>query len=345
MLNYPASAPGYIQNQMQSPVFVGDKLVYYHRDGAVMYGLDAATGKVAWKTDAPKVADSHRDFTALGNKKPIGYQGHMGPGGTPVVMRLGNTAIVVSAHGMAVRVSDGKLLGQVKLPKGTPIAQGKEVVEAENDYYGASYNSWVAHGDVLFYQPHAGLYAVRLKLDGEQLAQEVLWRLDARVDSRNPNLAFHAGRLYAHARKDKRRGIVAIAPATGKILAWGPRTGGYTTSLAFGGDSAVWSTNYTGDRTEGKSNPAGTPGHGMMQYTVVSLPDLKPLGAGYLCAEAPAGEVRERHIARMGTARVVWGNAGVTAWGNRIFIRNNDYLWCVGDPSKPFVPVEPKEKP
>jgi len=74
----------------------------------------------------------------------------------------------------------------------------------------------------------------------------------------------------------------------------------------------------------------------MTTYTVVSLPDLKVLGAGYLCPETPAGEIAERHIARIGTARVVWGAAGTTCWGNRIFIRNNDYLWCIGNPQEPW---------
>jgi hypothetical protein len=110
--------------------------------------------------------------------------------------------------------------------------------------------------------------------------------------------------------------------------------------MAFGKDVVVWPTGCIGDKTEYKSNPATTPGHGMTQYTVVALPGLKAIGAGYLCPEAPAGEVRERHIARIGTARTVWGAAGITAWGNRIFIRNNDYLWCIGDPAKTFVPPE-----
>ena len=78
----------------------------------------------------------------------------------------------------------------------------------------------------------------------------------------------------------------------------------------------------------------------MMRHVVVSLPEMKPLGIGYLCPEAPVGDVRERHIARIGTARAVWGNAGITCWGNRIFVRNNDYLWCIGDPAKPYVPPE-----
>ena len=340
VMNYPASAPGMIQNHMASPVLADDKLVYYHRDAACMYGLDKATGETAWKTESPRAPDDFRDWKYLGGRKPIGYQGHMGPGGTPVVMRLGQAAVVVSGHGLVVRVADGKLLGQVKLPKGTRVAKGKVLAEADQDCYGASYNSWVAHGEVLFYQPHAGLYAVRLGLQGERLTQELLWRLDAHVDSRNPNLVYREGRLYAKAAQGRRRGIAAIDPASGRILAWGRSSGGHDTSLAFGSEVAVWPTGYTGDKTEWKRSPAATPAHGMTTYAVVSLPELKQVGSGYLCPEAPAGDVRERHIAGIGTARAVWGNAGTTCWGNRVFIRNNDYLWCIGDPGTPYIPPE-----
>jgi outer membrane protein assembly factor BamB len=337
--NYPASAPGIISNHMASPVLAGGRLVYCHRDGAAMYGLDTATGRVAWRTDSPTVPSDHRDWKSRGGK-PRGYQGHMGPGGTPVVMRLGGTTVVVSGHGMVVRASDGRLLGQVKLPEGTPVGKGKAVAPAEEDYYGSSYNSWVSHDDVLFYQPKAGLYAIKLALDAEALTQQVLWRLDAAVDYRNPNLVYRDGKVYAKARVGRRGGIVAIDATTGEIVTRGPGSGGHDTSLGFARDLAVWPAGYTGDKTEHKSNPAHVPGHGMTRYTVVSLPGLEPVGEGYLCPAAPAGELADRHIAGIGTARVVWGNAGITCWGNRIFVRNNDYLWCIGDPEKAWVSPE-----
>jgi hypothetical protein len=91
-------------------------------------------------------------------------------------------------------------------------------------------------------------------------------------------------------------------------------------------------------------NPKTSPGKGMEVYTIVALPSLKVLGMGYLCPEEPAGEVRDRHIARLGSARVAWGHAGITCWGNRIFIRNNDYLWCIGDTEKPWAPGEATTK-
>ena len=62
--------------------------------------------------------------------------------------------------------------------------------------------------------------------------------------------------------------------------------------------------------------------------------DLGPVGTGHLCPEAPAGEA-ERHVAGIGTARAVWGNADITAWGNRMFVCDKDQPWSIGDPVRP----------
>ncbi len=329
----------YYHTDMASPVLAGDKLVYWSAGGVAVFGLDKATGKLAWKLPAPRTDVQHKDWPNGG--VPRGTEGHMGHGGTPVVMRLGNTLVVVAGSGLVVRVSDGVLLGQVNVPQGAPIGKGREVEIAEEDYYGSSYLSWTAHDDVLFYQPGAGLYAVRLGLNGSELTQTILWRLNAMVDGRNPNLVYRDKRVYAKAnRPSGGAAVVGIDAATGNIVASGPSSSGHDTNLGFGRDVAVWPTGHIGDQTEGKSDPAQKPGHGLTRYTVVSLPDLKPVGRGYLCAEAPTGEVAERHIAVIGTARVVWGNAGISLWGNRIFVRNNDYLWCIGDPAQPWTPSE-----
>jgi hypothetical protein len=80
--------------------------------------------------------------------------------------------------------------------------------------------------------------------------------------------------------------------------------------------------------------------NGVVTYTVVGVPDLRPRGNGYLWPEKPTGEIAERHIAALGTPRLTMSNSGLSCWGNRIFIRDNDYIWCIGDPAKPFVPPE-----
>jgi hypothetical protein len=75
-------------------------------------------------------------------------------------------------------------------------------------------------------------------------------------------------------------------------------------------------------------------------YTIVNLADLKQIGSGLLVQPKPEGEVAQRHIGFLGTPYIAWGVGGITCWGNRIFIRSNDYLWCIGDPTRPFVPPE-----
>jgi hypothetical protein len=72
--------------------------------------------------------------------------------------------------------------------------------------------------------------------------------------------------------------------------------------------------------------------------------DLKPLGRGHLWAEALTGDIAQRHIAALGHVRLAENNSAPTCWGNRIFIRNNDYLWCIGDTEKPWAPGEATTK-
>jgi hypothetical protein len=91
-------------------------------------------------------------------------------------------------------------------------ADAGAVEPAEEDYCGSRYNSWVAHGDVLFCQPHAGLCAIRLGIEQDALVQKVLWRLDAGADSRNPNRVWSGGRLYAQASQDRRRELEGADP-------------------------------------------------------------------------------------------------------------------------------------
>jgi hypothetical protein len=64
-------------------------------------------------------------------------------------------------------------------------------------------------------------------------------------------------------------------------------------------------------------------------------------GRGHLAVPKPDGEIAERHIALLGTPYITWGVAGITAAGKRWFLRSNDYLWCIGDTTKPLVAPPP----
>lgn len=303
-----------VHYNMASPVLAEDKLVYYDRDGAVMLGLDKASGRIVFKTAAPVIP------AATKKKDPQypGYDGHFSPGGTPVVMRIPTATsadaplvtVVVSGHGMVVRVSDGAMLGQVTMPK--PGEEGPGTPSS-------TYNSWTAQGDTLFCQNFTGwIYGIKLQLKGDVLHQEMRWRSEVRGDNRDPNLIVAGTHLIAGPVKDI--GQIALDILTGKVTAKGPPPQGYSTGLAAG---------------DGKITFRGHPG-----YTVVSLPDLKPVGSGVLLPPKPAGEVLERHIAFLGKPMIGGGWTGLTCFGNRLYARDTDYLWCIGDPDKPYLPPE-----
>jgi hypothetical protein len=325
----PCGIRGNLHHQMASPVLADNTVVHFFTDAGVMYGVDAATGKLRWQTEPNKT----------------GYAGHMGPGGTPVVMRLGQTTVVVSGHGLVVRVADGKVLGQVRLP--LPAGAATKPVEDEDEgevsgksgAFSSTYNSWVAAGDVLYGEHFRGwICAVRLAVAGDALKQELRWRSEWRGDNRDSNLIHHDGRLWCGPLSGETKGkggYSILAAATGKVLLTGRGIGGgYNTGLGAAAGSLI-------SRTSGWSRDNSR----WTSYGVFGFDDLKPKGRGFLAAPKPAGEVAERHIALMGSPYITWGVAGVTCWGNRIFIRSNDYLWCIGDPAKPFVPPEAVMKP
>ena len=347
MIGYPASASRN-HNHMASPVLAGGKLMYYHKDAAEFIALDAQTGQLAWRTPGPQEPwpGGKRVFHQT-EGKPIGYEGgHMTPGGTPLVMVLGTTPVVVSGHGMVCRIADGKFLGQVGFP--TELAKTSKPGDADTAVnapekglvYASSYTSWVAGGDMLYAVALGRVIAVRLGLDGEKLRQEVAWNLEG-VDGRNPNPVLAGKTLYVYGGKGA--SVKALEAATGKIVGSGPGVSHYVTALGFAQDRAIWKV---GDLAGGaqdvnfQGTPATVPGRGLAIYTLVSLPDLKPQGQGDLWAEAPTGDLAQRHIAALGHVRLAENNSAPTCWGNRIFIRDNDYIWCIGDPAKPFLPPE-----
>ena len=349
MRGFPASASR-IHNHMASPVLAGGKLIYYHKDAVEFIALDAQTGRLAWRTPGPiKAGDKPRFHQVAG--RPIGYEGgHMTPGGTPVVMVLGATPVVVSGHGMVCRIADGKFLGQVGFPAGLATKGGGSEddgdtigpVPAAGLRHASSYTSWVAQGDTLYAVALGRLIAVRLGLKGDALAQEVAWNLDA-VDARDPNPVVLGQTVYIFQGRNAASGVKALDAATGRILANGSRVAHYTTNPGFTRDLAVWKESDLSGGAQGcaiQGTPATVLGRGLVTYTVVGVPDLKAKGKGYLWAENPTGEIAERHIAALGWPRLAENNSGVGCWGNRIFIRDNDYLWCIGDPAKPFVPSE-----
>jgi hypothetical protein len=235
--------------------------------------------------------------------------------------------VVVANHGLTVRVRDGKLLGQVCL-------------SSEKKPYQASYYSAVAHGDVVFFGGEFGpLEGVRLSITNDALGQELVWKANMGYDNRNINLIYAHDRVYGGP-LDSRNNVWfgALDAKTGELLKLGkwlvPK--GYSTGLAV-----------TGDRVIAKDNGYHNANRLRQRFGIATMPQLGKTGWGYLVPPPMPEEVRARHIAFLGRAagaeindEHAWGHGGLAAWGNRIFIRNNDYLWCVGDPGKQWVPPE-----
>jgi hypothetical protein len=330
---------------MSSPVLADGRLVYYELAGGRMHGVDAATGRVLWIVSTP--AGKQQNPSAPGTID--GFRGHclhMAPGGTPVVMRLpalskaeggnpassGNSAgasetVVVANHGLTVRVRDGKLLGQVRL-------------SSEKKPYQASYYSAVAHGDVVFLGGEFGpLEGVRLTITGETLAQEMVWKDKLGYDNRNINLIYAHDRIYGGPIDTKPTvWFGALNASTGELLKLGNGVGpkGYSTGLAV-----------TADRVIVKDGGYRNASRLRQRFGIATMPDVDRAGWGYLVPPPMPEEVRARHIAFLGRAagaesndEHAWGHGGLAAWGNRLFIRNNDYIWCIGDPDKPWIPPE-----
>jgi outer membrane protein assembly factor BamB len=331
-------APGDRWNtNISSPVLADGKLIYYHRDGWMMYAYDTGTGKLAWKAPAPMESKVRpRGSQAAPNYAlPQAYEGHMAPGGTPVVMELGKTRVVVSGHGMVVRVADGKLLGMVSVPntnetesaanEAPPSLDGADRAPATNsnaeaEVFGSTYSSWVADKDVIYATSEKrGMGAVRLRLDGDKLVSEPIWLDKGFNNMEGPNLAVFAGALYGVVAK--KRGFAEMNPATGGVVATTTAPAGWCTGWVISRDGVAV---YKG----GKSG-----------FLVCQLPGMKPLGEGSL-DDTPTSEQRERNIAQLGFPVVNSGPAGITAFGNRIFYRTNHYLWCIGDPTQAWIPPE-----
>ncbi len=304
---------------MAAPVLADGRLVYYHRDNGVMYGLDAATGRIAFKTEAPRRTPKPGEKKAMYGSAtpPLGGAGHFAPGGTPVVLRLGAkgggapVTVVVSSNGLVVRVSDGRNLGYVR----TPVEKGKELTFTDDREVTSVYFSAVGQGDILFHPGNGGHYGSRLTVDGDAMKQEILWaNAAAKVDIHYaPNLIAHAGNVLVTV-QGKGGGLRWLNGLTGEDLGMKGLAGGLSLGAAEG-------RLYTRD-------------------AVLDLKDLRSLGRGAVRPPKPVGEIRERHIAFLGFTDFGAHYSGVACWGNRIFFRDHDYLWCIGDPEKPWLPPE-----
>lgn len=290
----PAGFFAGIHRHMASPVIADGKLLYFSNTGMCVFAWDCRTGKLAWKTDLPRVVEPKNARDWWTPKVPRNYNGHMGPGGTPVVMMLKDTAtnesveVVIIANGDVLRAADGKHLGWF---------------DANGD---AVYATGTYHGDI-YLGKHGTAH--RLHLEDGKLVAEKLW-----------NRRDHKSYLSLAAID---RGFITTDglwdPATGRTLAdagdlWEGRHGYVAGSISRDGIYVKrWSE--IGNST-----------------ILFSINDLNSnrRGLGIIVEGKQPDAVRQAAIDRFGMSRIHLGWAHPTMHGNRIFVRTNTHLYCFG---------------
>lgn len=168
--------------QSSSPVLADGKLVVY-LDG--MAGLDAQTGKTVWENK-----DIDKAY------------------GSPVLMTLGTTNVVITPVGAVVRVSDGKVLAKEIAP----------------DLGGDEFSiSPLVHGDIVYYINRSS-NAVKLSLQGDTVTAKTVWSSDLEENAFGSPV-FYNGMIFACGKtahysvldaKDGKR--VMVNPKDGKTV-------------------------------------------------------------------------------------------------------------------------------
>ena len=250
------------------------------------------------------------------------------PNSAPVHIRLGGTDYVYLTSSEILRVADGKVVGKLDHP--ADVA-GKE--RSHGKYFGAHTQSiargdriWVAHAGYGGGAERAlgGVYAYRLTRDGEKVSGELLWQRDGSNDNFCINL--DGEELYIY-----QRGLSVVNAADGKVLREIGRISHNATTFAVTDRHVIL--------FRGADQPKRTPEPGYRGEGVLSFYDkktLKKVGEGTLLMDEPTDEVIAKRIARVASDWWEWGASSPTAWGNRIFIRSHDALYCIGDPNAPM---------
>ena len=151
-----------------SPLLVGDKLLVHFVN---MVALDKETGRTAW------TVKSTAKF------------------GSPVLAKIGNVQVVVTAGGDFIRVSDGEVLakGQANL----------------------TYNAPIVNGGVAYFIQHGGK-AVQLSADEDgKIEAKVLWTTKPKNDRYYASPILHEGLLYAVTQKGQ---LSVIDAKTGEVV-------------------------------------------------------------------------------------------------------------------------------
>lgn len=299
-----------------SPLLVGDTLIVVKYDHAV--AMNKNTGKVLWRH---KLANTGA------------YQ----PNCSPAPFNLGGTDFIYLHSGEILRVADGEVAGQLQHPAD---AAGKK--RTHGKYFGAHSQS-IAQGDRVWVlhtgygggagRALGGVYAFKLTQTDGKVSGELLWQRSGTGD--NFAIALDGQNLYVYNKE-----MALLDAENGKVLREQKRCSHRAPSFAVTRDHLITLNASRPPKRNADPNYRDT---GTLHF--YDKKTLAEVGKGTLLMDLPEGDVLKKRIARVAGPWWQWGRSSPTAWGNRVFVRSHDALYCIGDPDKPFVAPEERSKP
>jgi outer membrane protein assembly factor BamB len=254
--------------QSSSPLLADGKLVVY-LDG--MAALDTQTGKTVWENKEIDKA----------------Y-------GSPVLMTLGNTKVVITPMGMVVGLADGKILAKEIAP----------------DLGGDEFSiSPIVHDDVVYYINRSST-AAKLTLQGTTVTAKTLWSSDLE-ESAFGSPAFYNGLIYFCG---KTAHYVVLDAKDGKHVMVNPKDGKVA-------DDFVLEMAPAGGQAQEMANANVYP-----SVTVAGKNVFLSNDQGQTFVLEATKEYKEVHRNQLPEG----SGACLTFDGPDLFIRGGDFLYCVG---------------
>jgi outer membrane protein assembly factor BamB len=311
-----------------SPLLVDGLLLMYVFDH--LWAYDMATGELRWKTQSGVIRHGM---------------------GTPVVCRLPipgeaekTEACAFTWTGDLIRVRDGrKLLADVtKVMFGAMATDGRQMLYAGPYLAGNVEAKGIKPGQLRFpLLPTGGAMALRFALaDPDTATVEQVWTSTAALA---PYPILHDGKLYTvtGGTLDDGTGKPGVAGAKGKKI-------GEHGMILAGGRFYGLPDTAPGWPRANKNNPD-------TMVTVGVAPLATPTAVKYQPLNPMPGRITDPEQLRKAVAMTGFDYyKGCYGWhqsfstpfasGNRLFVRDFDYLYCFGDPKEPFVPSKAFEE-
>ncbi len=289
--------------QARSPIVYGDLLI--SDVGNLVRAIDKNTGELLW---------SHEK-----------YSGHY-PITSPVILTTGDTDVLLTFGPHAFRLPDGR---ELKIEGWGNQGATMLVKYDEPDVVfftgGGEHGGWINKGRTKNPPPSA----VRFRVEEDKLVAKVLWAtLDGETIRQHAGIVYHDGKLY-HS-----RGVIVDAD-TGKILNGThrkrhpkkPYAAPRTRHMLWVAGGHVYGIDQRGGGRRSKEPSRG----------VCEVYDLtgEKTATSTLSVPKAEGKHREKIIEKCGNES--WGfsyGCPFAILGDRIYIRSNDLLTCIGKTGK-----------